>query len=45
MKGEYNNPNWQREIMKHDIYNINDPYQQQKMNYGNNFDKMYQNPQ
>lgn len=45
MKGEYNNPNWQREIMKHDPYNINDPYQQQKMNYGNNFDKLYQNPQ
>ncbi|GIV28410.1 MAG: hypothetical protein KatS3mg027_2224 [Bacteroidia bacterium] len=45
MRGEYNNPNWQREIMKHDPYNINDPYQQQKLNYGNNFDKLYQNPQ
>jgi hypothetical protein len=31
--------------MKHDIYNINDPYQQQQLNYGNNFDKLYQNPQ
>ncbi|MCX7728574.1 MAG: GWxTD domain-containing protein [Bacteroidia bacterium] len=45
MKGEYNNPNWQREIIKHEIYNPNDPYQQQKLNYGNNFDKLYQNPQ
>lgn len=45
MKGEFNNPNWQREIMKHDPYHINDPYQQQKINYGNNFDKLYQNPQ
>lgn len=45
MKGEFNNPNWQREIMKHDPYNVNDPYQQQKTNYGNNFDKLYQNPQ
>jgi len=45
MRGEYNNPNWQREIMKYDIYNINDPYQQLRLNYGNNFDKFYQNPQ
>lgn len=45
MRGEYNNPNWQREIMKHELYHINDPYQQQKINYGNNFDKLYQNPQ
>lgn len=45
MKGEFNNPNWQRDIMKHEVYNINDPYQQQKINYGNNFDKLYQNPQ
>ncbi len=45
MKGEYNNPNWQREIMKRELYDINNPYQQQKINYGNNFDKLYQNPQ
>ncbi len=45
VRGEYNNPNWQREIMKYEIYNPNDPYQQQKLNYGNNFDKLYQNPQ
>lgn len=45
MKGEFNNPNWQREIIKYDNYNINDPYQKQKLNYGNNFDKLYQNPQ
>lgn len=45
MKGEINNPNWQREIMKYEVYNPNDPYQQQKLNYGNNFDKLYQNPQ
>lgn len=45
MKGEYNNPNWQREIMKHEGYDINNPYKQQQINYGNNFDKLYQNPQ
>lgn len=45
MRGEFNNPNWQREIIKHDLYDINNPYQQQQKNYGNNFDKLYQNPQ
>lgn len=45
MKGELSNPNWQNEIMKHDPYNPNNPYQQQQMNYGNNFNKLYQNPQ
>ncbi len=45
MKGEINNPLWQNEVLINNNQDINNPNNTPQKNFGNNFDKLYQNPQ